>query len=273
MKAKRSNLEKREKIQAALESYRRFDFNYISFGHNWTIPDGNYHYRQSPFNRFLSVCIRGILSAATPVILAFAYGARVTGKKHLKKLKGKGALCVCNHFSYLDTLFVRRAVGQFRSYHTMTYYNNKAGAGGWFIRHAGLLSFSNNLAAMRNLNNEIKRLLESGKIVNFYAEQAMWVNYQKPRPMKEGVFHYAVRYDVPVLPIFCTFKTNKRGHIKKLRINILPPVYGDNALPRNERGAAMKAQAEAEWKECYETAYGKPLEYLADRRKNGKADI
>lgn len=267
MAHKRTKLQKRDKIQDTLEGYRRFDYDYISFGHHWRIPDGKFKYRQKGIDLFFTSLIRGILTVVAPILIKVAYGAKVTGRENLKQLKGRGAVCVCNHFSYLDTLFVRQVVGHFRSYHTMTYYNNKTGAGGWVIRHGGTLPFSNNFAATRNLNKELERLLSNGKIINIYAEQAMWVNYQKPRPMKDGVFHYAVKYDVPVLPIFCTFQKNKRGHMKKLRINILPPVYGDKELAKGERCARMKELAEAEWRECYEKAYGIPLEYLPDRRK------
>lgn len=270
MKTKRTRLEKRNGIQAVLEGYRRFDYDYISFGTHWKIPDGKYPYRQNAVNRFFTACIRGILSVVGPILIKVAYGARVTGRENLKKLKGEGALCVCNHIAYLDTLFVRQAVGHFRSYHTMAYYNNKTGPGGWIIRHGGMLPFSNQLAATRNLNQEMARLLGEGKIINFYAERAMWVNYQKPRPMKEGVFHYAVKYNVPVLPVFCTFEKNKRGHMKKLRIHILPPVYGDGGLPKNARAAEMKINCEKEWQTCYENAYRVTLDYLPDRRKNPK---
>ena len=152
----------------------------------------------------------------------------------------------------------------------MAPWNNKTGVGGWFMRHAGMWAFSANLAATKNLMREMERRLKQGKFVNFYAEQAMWVNYPKPRPMKDGAFYYAVKMDVPVLPVFCTFRKNGRGHMKKLRIHILPAVYADKSLPRAARIAKMKAEAEAAWKACYEEAYGKPLEYLPDRRKNGK---
>ena len=107
----------------------------------------------------------------------------------------------------------------------------------------------------------MERQLKKGKIVNFYAEQVMWTNYQKPRPMKDGAFHYAAKFSVPVLPIFCTFKRNKRGHLKRVRIHILPAVYGDETLPKTERMQEMKRRAEEEWKECYESAYGIPLRY------------
>lgn len=269
MRQKRGRLEKREKIQETLEAYRRFDYDYLSFGTHWRIPDGSFDYSGSK-RKVGSFLIRLITAVVGPVLIKAAYGAKVVGKRNLRALGKRGAVCVTNHFAYLDTLFVRQAVGYYRSYHTVAPWNNKTGVGGWFLHRGGILPFSPNLAATRNLNREIERLLKEGKIVNFYAEQAMWVNYQKPRPMKDGAFRYAVQNDVPVLPVFCTFRKNKRGHMKKLRINILPPVYADESLPKKERAAKLRRDAEAEWKACYESAYGIAAEYLPPRgKKNG----
>lgn len=135
------------------------------------------------------------------------------------------------------------------------------------MHHAAMWAFSTDLKATRKLVAEMERRLKEGAIVNFYAEQAMWVNYQKPRPMKDGAFHYAVRFGVPVLPVFFTFRKNKRGHMRALRIHVLPAVYADESLPRKERVEKMRRQAEQAWQDCYEKAYGKPLSYLPSARK------
>jgi len=266
---KRTRLELRDKIQETLEGYRRFDFDYIPFGKKWFAPDETFDYRKKN-SRPVCFVIRAILASLGKLVVKVAYGAKVVGKENLKPLKKSGALCVCNHFSFLDTLFVREAMGHFRSYHTMGPGNNKKGLFGATIRAGGMLPLSDNHTAMRNFTREVERLLSEGKFVNFYAEQAMWVNYQKPRPMKEGAFYYAVKCNVPVVPVFCTFRKTKRGHMRKLRIHILQPVYADESLPRKARMAAFREQTEAAWRACYEEAYGKPLEYVADRRKNKK---
>ena len=72
-------------------------------------------------------------------------------KENRRALKKQGAIVVSNHISFLDTLFVRAAAGQYRSFHTMAPWNNKTGVGGWFMRHAGMWAFSANLAATKNL--------------------------------------------------------------------------------------------------------------------------
>lgn len=264
----RTKQQKIERIQQVLESYRRFDMDYIPYIGSWWAPGSDYPYRQRGWDRFWTGFWRTLMFLFGWILIGVCFGARVTGRKNLKAIKKSGAVSICNHINYLDTLFIRQAVGHYRSYHTMGPQNNKRGFGGWVVRHGGMLPFSTDLSATRNLNKEIGRLLEEGKIVNFYAEQALWTNYQKPRPMKDGAFHYALKHNVPVLPIFCTFRKTRRGHMRKLRIHILPAVYADESLPRKERLLAMKAQAQAEWQACYEEAYGIPLEYLPDRRKH-----
>ena len=271
MSKPRTKLEKRVGIQNTLEGYRRFDYDYIPFG-TYSMPDRKYPYQQKGFGKAAQAVIRGVLRVCGPVLLKVAYGCRVEGKEHLRALREKkqGAICVSNHVALLDTLFVRQAIGHFHTYFTMAPWNNKRGLGGWFIRRGGMWAFSADLAAMRNLTNEMKARLGEGGIVHFYAEQAMWTNYQKPRPMKDGAFYYAVRYNVPVLPVFFTFKVNKKGCMRRLVIHVLPPIAPDNSLPRNERAGRLKEQAQAAWTSCYERAYGVTMEYLPDRRRNAK---
>lgn len=259
---KRTKRELIEGVQNTLEKHKKFDRKTISYGDRWIMPDRNFKYCQPVPERIVTGFWRVFLGIFGPPYLKIAFGARVTGKENLKVLNDTGVITVCNHINYVDTLFVRQAIGYFNSLHTMAPWNNKRGIGGHIVRHGGVLPFSTDIEAMRNLNKEMERQLARGKRVNFYPEQVMWWNYQKPRPMKDGAFHYAVKFGVPVVPLFCTFQKSKRGAIKKLRIHILPAVYADDTLPRKERIKQMKTVAEAEWKNCYEQAYGKQLEYM-----------
>ena len=267
----RTKLQQRTGIQNTLEAYRRFDYDYIPFG-KYTVPSASYPYRTRGLGRVAEAIIRGVLCVIGPLIIKVAYGCRIEGKEHLRALKRRkqGAICVSNHVAILDTLFVRHANGNFHTYFTMAAQNNKRGIGGWFIRHAGMWAFSSDRAAVRQLLGEMSARLDEGDIVHFYAEQAMWINYQKPRPMKEGAFYYAVRNDVPVLPVFFTFDVNRRGHMKKLVVHILPPVYPDKALGRKECAQDLRLRAQNAWRECYEQTYHKPLSYLPDRRTGEK---
>lgn len=258
---KRTRKELIEGVHSALESHGKFGTDTVAYG-GWNMPDKNYRYRQPWYERIITGFWRGVLAVFGSLFIKLYFGARVVGKENLKPFKKKGVITVCNHVHYLDTLFIRQAIGHKNSFFTMAPCNNKSGIGGHVIRHGGMWPFSADLEAMRNLSAEMERQLKRGKRVNFNPEHALWWNYQKPRPMKMGAFHYAVKYNVPVLPVFCTFKKSKRGGMRKLRINILPAVFPDGALPRKECEYKMKEAAEREWKDCYERAYGVPLEYI-----------
>ena len=263
---KRRKYEVIEGVQGALERRQRFDVKTIAYGSGWTMPDKYYRYRQPWYECALTGFWRGTLSLLAPVILKLAYNARVEGRENLKALKGQGAIALCNHIHYLDTLFIRQAVGHFNTFHTIAPFNNKRGLGGHIIRHGGTWPLSSDIAAMRNLSVEMGRQLKRGRRVVFYPEQVMWWSYQKPRPRKEGAFHYAVKFGAPVLPVFCTFQKSKRGRMRQLRIHILPAVYADGALPKRACINAMREAAEREWQACYEKAYGVPLQYQSVKK-------
>lgn len=259
---KRTKRQLIEGVHRALERRGKFGADTIAYG-EWNMPDKNYRYRQPWYERIITGFWRSVLIVFGPLFIKMFFGARVVGKENLKPLKRKGVITVCNHIHYLDTLFVRQAIGHINSYHTMAPWNNKYGIGGHIIRHGGMWPFSSDFAAMRNMSAEMERQLKRGKRINFNPEHALWWNYQKPRPMKDGAFHYAVKFNVPVVPVFCTFKKSKRGGMRKLRINILPAVFPDSDLPKKEGERKMKEEAESRWRECYESAYGIPLEYLS----------
>ncbi len=266
MKKKISIWERHRRIQRVLERYGRFDYDYIPFGNTWYLPDAKYRYRENTFERIIAFLVRLFMATAGVLLIKIWYGAKVVGKENLKAVKGKGTIAVTNHFSYLDILITRYGTGYFRSYVTVAPWNNKRGFGGWLMRRAGILPFSPNLTATRNLWREIDYLLQKNKLVSFYAEQAMWVGYEKPRPMKDGAYFFAVKHNVPVLPVFVTFEKNRHGLMRRTRVHVLPAVFPDESLPKNERGKAMLAVAQREWTECYEKAYGKALTYETNER-------
>ncbi len=272
MKKKYTAAEKHARIQQILERYRRFDYDYIPFGKKRKTPDGTHKYRANLFQRICAFFVRLFTATAGVLLIKIWFGCRVVGKKNLKAVKGMGAFCVTNHFSNLDILPIRYGTGYFRSYVTVAPWNNKTGVLGWLMRRAGILPLSPNLAATRNLWKEMGRLLDEKKLICFYAEQAMWIAYQKPRPMKEGAFFFAVKYNVPVVPVFVTWKRTKRGFMRKMCVHVLPAIFPDGELGKTERAKKMQEQAELAWKECYEQTYGIPLVY-EDREDVSKQAI
>lgn len=242
-------------IIAELEKQNNFDVDYLPQGKHYVTPDGNFKFvKTNVFYKISCFLCRTITFLFGPIVCAFL-GLRVRGRKNLKALKHRGAICVCNHVSYVDTLFIKQAVGHYRSYHTGAPWNNRSGFGGFLLRRAGFLSLGGNIAAMRNFKTTVGDLLQKGAIINYYPEHALWQHYKKPRPLKSGAFKTAAAFGVPVLPLFVTFE----GKFERPVINILPIIEPDGST----RIAAQKMQDECAeiWENVYETTYRQKLCY------------
>ena len=109
-------------------------------------------------------------------------------------------------------------------------------------------------------------ILKRGDFILVYPEQSMWLNYKKPKPLKDGAFKFTCKSDVPIIPIFITMQDSSvigedGTPIQEYIINIERPIYGDKALPEKQRIAQMKDQNFEVWKNIYEEFYKVPLEY------------
>ena len=94
----------------------------------------------------------------------------------------------------------------------------------------------------------------------------MWDNYRKPRPLKPGAFKFAVKNNVPILPMFITMEdSDKKGadgeYIQRHTLHILPPIYPDNSKSANENAKILADRNFKMWKEVYEKTYKIPLTY------------
>ena len=193
---------------------------------------------------------------------------KIVGKENLKGVKG--AIVTCNHISKIDSFAVRAAVGYDLMY-VAADFNNWDNPIGELGRHTGYLPLSTSLdrKVMRKFNEAMGYYLEKKhKKVLIYPEQAMWRDYKKPRPLKDGAFHYAVKHKVPILPLFITIedKTEKIDELNRVNfgnytIHILKPIYPKEDLSNKENLDYLRQTNYNTWKDLYESTYGIPLEY------------
>lgn len=213
--------------------------------------------KKNVFYKISCKLVRTITFVFGPLLCALLGGVKVRGKQNLKPFKNQGAICVCNHVSLLDSLYIKMAIGHYRSYHTGAPWNNKKGFGGFLLRRAGFLSLGGNVKAMRNFKNTVGELLKKNAITNYYPEHALWQQYEKPRPLKSGAFRMAANFQVPVLPLFITFE----GKHKRPVVNILSAILPDETLPPRLLAEQMQNQCAEVWKKLYENVYGQKLRY------------
>ena len=145
-------------------------------------------------------------------------------------------------------------------------YTNPPKPFGLFMRHCNTLPLSSQTATMKKFLKAFSTLMKRGETVLIYPEQGMWWNYRKPRPMQDGAFSLATANNVPIVPILITMEDSNvidpdGFPVQEYTVNILPAIYPDKSLSRNEARAKMKQENYDAWVKAYEDFYKIPLVY------------
>ena len=184
---------------------------------------------------------------------------KIEGKEHLKGIGA--AVLTCNHINKFDCLAVQYACRPNRPYVVAAHFNNMRGSFGDCMRAGGMLPLGEDLATMRHFTKAIRHYLSRGKRILVYPEQAMWWNYEKPRPYKDGAFDLAVRNGVPILPLFITLRPSglfdENGiEAKHFTLHIMPPLYAKEGLSFRENVAYLREENMRLCREKYREVYG-----------------
>lgn len=210
----------------------------------------------------------------------------VKGLENLQNIEG-GAIITCNHFNPFDSFTVEkvfRMAGADRKrklYKVVREgdYTNFPGLYGFFLRNCDTLPLSSNTSTMKEFIKAVDVILKRGDFILMYPEQSMWWNYRKPKPLKNGAYNFAVRSNVPVIPIFITMEDSdligEDGFpIQAYTVNIGEPIQADSNLQEKENIINMRDKNYDIWKNIYEDFYGIPLEYdILEKLENDEIDI
>ncbi len=191
------------------------------------------------------------------------------GIENLKSLRS-GAVLTANHFSPFDSIPIHKVVKKFtrRKLFKIIKEGNYSFPGlyGFFMRNCNSIPLASNIEVMKYTFNAVDTVLRRGDLLLVYAEQSMWWNYRKPKPLKIGAFRFAAKNSVPVIPTFITMRDTKKldadGYpIQGYTLHILPPIYPDPAKNIKENAEYLKSENERMWQELYEEVYGIKLVY------------
>lgn len=197
----------------------------------------------------------------------------VIGLENFVKLRKSGLIMTCNHFNAFDNFAVYHVIEKVLPHRKMYKviregnYTSFPGMYGLFFRHCDTLPLSSKFSTMKLFIKSMDILLRRGEKVLVYAEQGMWWNYRKPRPLTPGAFKFAVTSNVPVLPFFITMSDSDiiggdGFPVQEYTVHILEPIYPDPKLSEKENIEMMREKNYQMWKDVYEKTYGIPLEYL-----------
>ena len=197
----------------------------------------------------------------------------INGLENLNGVKS-GAVITCNHFNPFDCFTVEKVFRNSVHYKKKTLYKviregnytNFPGLYGFLFRNCDTLPLSQNKKTMYNFLKAVDTILQRGDFILIYAEQSLWWNYRKPKPLKNGAFKFAVKNKVPVIPIFITMEDSERigsdgFPIQKYTVFVEKPVYPDQSLTERQQVDDMRDKNYNIWKQIYEDFYGVPLTY------------
>ena len=200
----------------------------------------------------------------------------VKGLENLENVK-TGAIITCNHFNPFDSFTVEKVFRMTshiknKKLHKVIRegnYTNFPGLYGFFFRNCDTLPLSSNKQTMIKFMKAVDEILQRGDFILIYPEQSLWWNYRKPKPLKDGAFRFAVRNNVPVVPIFITMQDSEiigddGFPIQEYIVNVEKPIYQNEELSEKENVENMKNKNYEVWKKIYEDFYKIPLEYTTE---------
>lgn len=202
----------------------------------------------------------------------------VRGIENYRAVAEGGVIITANHFHPFDNYAVFKAIekdlGRRRLYKIIREgnYTSFPGLYGFFFRHCNTLPIPSHLPVWREMMQGVSDLLARGEKILIYPEQGMWWNYRKPRPLKAGAFQFAVKANVPVLPMFLTMEDTRQLDgdgfpIQAYTVHILPAIYPNSENKAREEIKRLAEENYAAWKEVYEHTYGVALTYTTEKKE------
>lgn len=201
--------------------------------------------------------------------------SEVRGIENFLAVQNEGLIITSNHFSVADNYVIWHSIKPYMKKKRKSLYKviregnytNSPPPFRIILRHCHTLPLSSNKETMRKFMRSVDTLLKRGEKILVYPEQAMWWNYRKPRPLKNGAFRFAVNAMKPVLPMFITMEDLNEFDadgfpIQKHTLHIMPAIYPDPNLSKPENVEMMKNKNYELWVKTYEEFYNQPLTYL-----------
>lgn len=203
----------------------------------------------------------------------------IVGVENLRNLTS-GAVLTCNHFNAFDSFAIQLAYEKARPRRRKLFrviseanYTSFPGFYGFLMRNCNTLPLSSNKTTMKKFMWSVDRILQNGHLILVYAEQSMWWNYRKPKPLKKGAFTFAAKNMVPIVPCFITMEDTEVMDgdgfpVQAYTIHIAAPIYPEKELTRMDNIKIMMEENAKIWKAIYEDTYGIPLTYTCDEKRH-----
>lgn len=203
----------------------------------------------------------------------------IVGLENALGIRGS-AIVTSNHYNPTDSTPIRilaKHLNREKKLHISVQESNifMTGAFGFLMKNCNTHPFSRNAEYMvKNLKPALEKILKNDSLLLIYPEQEMWYNYKRPRELRDGAYHYAALFGIPVIPTFTEMVTldgerDADGFLPiKYILHILPPIYPNTSLSVRENRARMQTIDYILKKKCYEDAYGVKLDAPFDLKRD-----
>lgn len=167
------------------------------------------------------------------------YGLKIVGRKNIRKnrhLLKNGAVTCANHVYRWDFVSILYSL-RFRKIWFPVRREHMEGKDAYIIRGIGGIPISETLAGGRKFNKAFDELNKKKKWIHVFPESCRWDFYQPIRPFKNGAFTFAVRWNVPVIPM--AFSYRKPGLLRRLlgtKHPLITLTIGEPILPNLSLG-------------------------------------
>ena len=194
------------------------------------------------FSFFSNLLYYGLAFPVLTILDKIIYDLKIEGKENIKNLK-TGAISVSNHVLILDCTMIGLAFGLRKIYFTTRKGSFEIPFVRKLIKLLRAIPIPTKMSNKECFVKQLDEALQKGKIIHFYPEKALWPYCEKIRNFKSGAFDFAIRNNIPVIPIVIKFRNPKgiRKMLKKKKdvtIKILEPITYRNPYENKKDGIA-----------------------------------
>lgn len=202
--------------------------------------------------KFGSFFLYIIALLALPIIHHFMYGLKIKGKSKLRKIKKIGAIITPTHNVTMDCSITARSVCfPYRLSYFLTHEKNMhIPVASSLMKLLRTFALPNSLAMKRICFDYIDNLLSKNKWVVIYPEGDLLSYKKELLPFKSGSYKFAVKANVPIIPVVYCYRKAKGlykliGRKRPLITGyILSPIYPNTQL--SQADAAIELQQKCE---------------------------
>lgn len=181
------------------------------------------------------------------IINKFFFGFKIEGKENLENIDC-GKVTLSNHVHPMDCTMVGLVNAPKKTFYTSLETNFKIPIVRKIIKLLNTVPIPQDIKYTKNFMSSIDSILNDGKTVHFYPEGSLWPYYTKIRHFKNGAFDFAVRNNVPIVPM--VFKFNKQKRLldilkpkTTITLVVKEPIYPNKLLPKKEAILDLKEKA------------------------------